>query len=270
MYLPTDYVSKKMMKEYRVELHKRMSGRCFWCNCQTLYTRSIEPGKKAPWHWATIDHVIPLSRGGTNYKSNLVLSCYKCNYDRGNMHEQGNVEVVEHILGPDFEGLSFPRGTYIVCQNKECGYERTVETALSEWDFKSLDIHRCSKCKTDALQKPVGGMFSLVPVLRKANFQHLEFQNVMLIWNKLRAAKKKMELMPVIPGEARSYKWCQTCKVMSINDYIPYGLGRGRLFQPCLCHLTGNDKQSNPYITVFEEGTIDGQDQEPQEEAGSV
>lgn len=32
---------------------------------------------------ATIDHVIPMSKGGTNAKDNLVLSCQKCNSQKG-------------------------------------------------------------------------------------------------------------------------------------------------------------------------------------------
>ncbi len=45
---------------------------CYWCS------RPIEQ------HTATIDHVIPLSRGGSNAASNCVLTCYDCNQERGN------------------------------------------------------------------------------------------------------------------------------------------------------------------------------------------
>lgn len=31
----------------------------------------------------TFDHVIPLSKGGKNDKSNLAAACKKCNYDKG-------------------------------------------------------------------------------------------------------------------------------------------------------------------------------------------
>lgn len=38
---------------------------------------------------ATVDHVIPRSKGGTNELSNLVLACRKCNQAKGNkMPEQ--------------------------------------------------------------------------------------------------------------------------------------------------------------------------------------
>lgn len=49
---------------------------------------------QSPWcHWCkipldaaagTIDHIVPLSRGGTNGPDNLVLACEPCNQGRGN------------------------------------------------------------------------------------------------------------------------------------------------------------------------------------------
>lgn len=32
---------------------------------------------------ATVDHAIPVSRGGTNDPINLVAACYRCNIDKG-------------------------------------------------------------------------------------------------------------------------------------------------------------------------------------------
>lgn len=45
-------------------------GKCWWC------------GKKLPKRYH-IDHRVPLSRGGTNWPSNLVLSCAFCNLSKG-------------------------------------------------------------------------------------------------------------------------------------------------------------------------------------------
>lgn len=33
----------------------------------------------------TLDHIVPKKHGGTNHVSNLELSCYDCNYDKGHM-----------------------------------------------------------------------------------------------------------------------------------------------------------------------------------------
>lgn len=35
--------------------------------------------KEIPYKFATKDHVVPKSKGGTNFDSNIVLSCKKCN-----------------------------------------------------------------------------------------------------------------------------------------------------------------------------------------------
>ena len=40
-------------------------------------------GKKLTRHNATFDHVIPLCRGGTNDKENLVWCCRECNHRKG-------------------------------------------------------------------------------------------------------------------------------------------------------------------------------------------
>lgn len=46
---------------------------CHWC--QTPLTLET----------ATIDHLVPLSRGGSNYLNNLVLSCRPCNAQKGSL-----------------------------------------------------------------------------------------------------------------------------------------------------------------------------------------
>lgn len=50
---------------------KVQKGRCWWCSKKI----------KGIYH---VDHVIPLSRGGTNDPSNLVISCPKCNLSKNN------------------------------------------------------------------------------------------------------------------------------------------------------------------------------------------
>ena len=52
----------------------RYGDECFYCG--VTFT---ETGKRA----RTLDHMIPLSRGGTNHKINLVLCCSRCNGLKG-------------------------------------------------------------------------------------------------------------------------------------------------------------------------------------------
>ncbi len=64
------------------ELHqqlRRQKGKCYY--------RHIKLGKgRDSWNG---DHLVPLSRGGTNYISNIVISCPSCNFKKGNkmLHE---------------------------------------------------------------------------------------------------------------------------------------------------------------------------------------
>src|SRR6266702_829361 len=50
--------------------YKRQKGKCHYCR-----------NKMATYH---IEHVIPISRGGTNDSSNIVLACPTCNMSKGN------------------------------------------------------------------------------------------------------------------------------------------------------------------------------------------
>ncbi len=55
----------------RNSLFERDGGKCAYCKGQLLY--------EEPWH---IDHIKPVSRGGTNDLTNLVLSCIRCNLEK--------------------------------------------------------------------------------------------------------------------------------------------------------------------------------------------
>lgn len=50
--------------------YKRQKGKCYYCS-----------KKIAKYH---VEHVVPISRGGTNDISNIVLSCPSCNQKKGN------------------------------------------------------------------------------------------------------------------------------------------------------------------------------------------
>lgn len=60
---------KYTAKDIRLQ-YERQKGRCYWCG--------VKVGKK--YH---VDHVIPLSRGGTNWPENLVVACPTCNCSKG-------------------------------------------------------------------------------------------------------------------------------------------------------------------------------------------
>lgn len=68
--------SSNSKKTKRVKLAERHNHRCFWCDQVTR--------DKMGWqNSATVEHIIPVSQGGTNEYWNLVSACHRCNYARG-------------------------------------------------------------------------------------------------------------------------------------------------------------------------------------------
>jgi hypothetical protein len=61
----------------RIKLANHAQWHCCWCGQQTR--------KEMGWqNSATIEHVVPVSQGGTNAAENLVSACWRCNQKRGN------------------------------------------------------------------------------------------------------------------------------------------------------------------------------------------
>lgn len=94
---PRDSKKRKRLLRYLFNKH---GGKCTRCKCEVLIAAdSLASGL---WVWyltsrylryhntmeivpiATLDHVIPLSRGGTWRIENLTILCGKCNYTKGN------------------------------------------------------------------------------------------------------------------------------------------------------------------------------------------
>lgn len=61
---------KERQKQKRT-LWQRFKGRCAYCEERLRYET------------ATLDHIIPLSKGGTNSIFNRALACMPCNRDKG-------------------------------------------------------------------------------------------------------------------------------------------------------------------------------------------
>jgi hypothetical protein len=62
---------RKSMTKIKLRMLEK-NRRCAWCNCELTAET------------ATVDHVIPLSRGGLDNANNRVLACQPCNQKRGN------------------------------------------------------------------------------------------------------------------------------------------------------------------------------------------
>lgn len=76
-------MSKKHHKKYTdrykrimINIKKKLPHACYYC------------GKQLSHCDLTVDHLIPLSRGGKTEYSNLRICCRRCNNEKGNMTEQ--------------------------------------------------------------------------------------------------------------------------------------------------------------------------------------
>lgn len=64
---------KKALKNWA---YKKYRGRCAYCQ------RKLEKDE------ATLDHIVAVSLGGSNSRSNLALACLECNRTKGNTTPQ--------------------------------------------------------------------------------------------------------------------------------------------------------------------------------------
>jgi 5-methylcytosine-specific restriction endonuclease McrA len=74
---PGDLKQRKR-KIVRRALARLYGWRCHWCKCKLDATGHPRENPQ----FATIDHVVPLSKGGTSDMRNLKLACFACNSDR--------------------------------------------------------------------------------------------------------------------------------------------------------------------------------------------
>ena len=76
IFADTDHIKKekakvRAAKKSRWWQQKCASGLCYYC------------GKKFPIKELTLDHIVPLARGGTTTPGNVVAACRSCNKDKG-------------------------------------------------------------------------------------------------------------------------------------------------------------------------------------------
>lgn len=77
-------------------LHSRDNGQCQYCD------KCLNLGE------ATIDHVVPKSKGGTNTWENVVLACAKCNQRKGNkLLENTSIRLSKKPIQPTMDKILF-------------------------------------------------------------------------------------------------------------------------------------------------------------------
>ena len=71
---------------------EQQDGKCYFCQCDT-HLRFVGQKKMRP-HTATIEHLIPKIKGGTNNSANLKMSCFRCNSFRSDMDALRWLQIV--------------------------------------------------------------------------------------------------------------------------------------------------------------------------------
>ena len=78
----------------RLFIANKYNYQCGYCGERLLFTD--RKSLKENLH-ITFDHIIPISKKGSNHRDNLILSCRSCNSKKGTKHLE---EFREYILNP--------------------------------------------------------------------------------------------------------------------------------------------------------------------------
>lgn len=108
----------------RTRAGESQNWRCCWCGKKT------ELGAENKGNSATLEHIIPVSKGGTNDFENLALACFKCNHKRGDMS-------IDDFMNPNtVNELEKARQQ----RNKEKIISRAKKLSENKWSRKGRKI----------------------------------------------------------------------------------------------------------------------------------
>lgn len=81
----------------RLKIFHRANGQCEYCGCLLLLP------------FGTLDHRLPLSRGGSNRNTNLSWCCWSCNQIKGDIPEITFLKLMaaqKHVADPPWRPLA--------------------------------------------------------------------------------------------------------------------------------------------------------------------
>lgn len=138
---------------------RKSSEMCYYCK------NTIETGKK------TVDHKIPISRGGETKEENLVVCCEECNTDKGFLTEEEYIKILE--LAKEKEGqdvglklLKSVADTYLEISEeiKKVNYERgccdreitEIQNIIAESKLSASDGYKlCKELQTTLINRKI-------------------------------------------------------------------------------------------------------------------
>lgn len=68
-------------QKWRRKRFRHQKGRCLYCGCAMM----LEGAPERQSNRCTLDHMMPLSRGGVDHWDNVVACCNTCNGRKGDM-----------------------------------------------------------------------------------------------------------------------------------------------------------------------------------------
>ena len=71
------WVSAPLGVALRDRLAEAQNWRCCWCGCR------MERCHEKRADQATVEHIVPVTRGGSDHPDNLAVACRECNWQRG-------------------------------------------------------------------------------------------------------------------------------------------------------------------------------------------
>jgi 5-methylcytosine-specific restriction endonuclease McrA len=91
--------SKWISPTRRLAIYIRDNYHCVYCNKDL---KNVSPNER------TLDHIVPVSKGGSNKSTNLITSCKKCNSSRRNIsiYKFTNKETIRRIKRQRYRSIN--------------------------------------------------------------------------------------------------------------------------------------------------------------------
>ena len=134
------------------------SGRCFYCGKRVYKSKHGFQQHNT----ATIDHALPIQKGGIDHIDNTVLSCFKCNNNKGNNILPDNVQFKPYVMNDNLENKLFAWLDYVYTECRHKSITRNeIHESMNKFGIKSIFFDACKNhfFNKTLMQPSNGGMF---------------------------------------------------------------------------------------------------------------